>query len=86
MPTAETINGFSIIKQSPTPKAPMTRAGRVILVDRGEEYEPERYVTAWQGQNEKNKAKWDSCWTYGHYHDNLTEASQDFDKRVARGY
>lgn len=78
----QTINGYPIIASHDTPKAPMTRAGRVIMVDRGAD-SYERYVTAWQG---RDGGVWDSSWCHGHYFESRFYANRDFNSRVDRGY
>lgn len=73
-----TVNGFPIVRQAPTPAAPATRPGRVIMADRGADYPgPGRYVTAWQGEG-------DSGWHCGHYIDSRAAADSDFEDRAAR--
>jgi hypothetical protein len=80
MTTCDTIHGFQVVRSHPTPKRSMTRAGRVVLVDRGEQMgEAPRYVTAWQG-------KGDDEWWQGRYFRTLPEAETDFATRVARGW
>lgn len=74
----ETINGYPIIKETATPAAPMTRAGRVILVDRGEDTF-QRWVTAWVGNG-------DTSWCHGHYIDSRAEAEADYMMRCGRSY
>ncbi len=76
------INGYPIIKTHDTPKASMTRAGRVILVDRGAESSA-RFVTAWQG---RDGTKWDSSWCHGHYIAKKADALVDFRLRARAGY
>lgn len=66
-----------IIQEHKTPAASATRAGRVILVDRGCEHEP--FVTAWLGDG-------DSSWCWGHYFNDRAKAEADFAARVRRGY
>lgn len=78
----DTINGYVIIAQSETPRATATRAGRVILVDRGENTF-QRYVTAWQGRDGN---VWDSSWCWGHYFEDKANAHIDYCRRTARGY
>lgn len=74
---------YEVIAEMPTPKAPATREGRVILVERDGEYH--RYVTAWQGKNEQT-GKWDSSWCWGHYFNTFEEAECDYLERCRRGY
>lgn len=80
MKAPETVNGYPVIAQMATPAAPATRAGRVILVDRGGEFQ--RYVTAWQG---RNGDEWDDGWHIGHYISDLDDAKADFLARCKRG-
>lgn len=74
----ELINGYEIIAQYKTPADRMTRAGRVVLVDRGPNGF-ERYVTGWAGDG-------DDGWCSGHYFNRLEAARQDFATRCARNY
>lgn len=76
----EKINGYPIIDSVDTPKERATRAGRYILVDRGEDAY-QRYVTAWQG---RDGDVWDSSWCHGHYIDSLDAAKADLIRRAAR--
>ena len=78
----ETIHGYDIIRQKLTPKAEATRAGRVILVDKGAGAHG-RYITAWQGRSDK---EWDMGWRWGHYFNDFKEANEDYEKRAKRGY
>ena len=73
---ADTINGFPVIGTWVTPKRGCERAGRIIMVDRGVEYE-ERYVVAWQAEGK-------GAWIESSYHVTLTEALVQFTDRVAR--
>lgn len=85
--TQETIHGFKIVKQAPAPGGRGTRVGRVVLVDRGEEYTGrQRWVTAWQGRDLTPGAGWDCEWGWGHYFDNEQKAHEDYESRVTRGY
>ena len=73
---ADTINGSPIIGTWVTPKRGCERAGRIIMVDRGVEYE-ERYVVAWQADAA-------TTWLESCYCVTLTEALVQFTDRVAR--
>lgn len=72
----DTINGFPIIATWATPARGCERAGRIIVVERGTEYE-ERYVVAWQAEGK-------GAWIESSYHVTLTEALVQFTYRVAR--
>ena len=74
---SQTVNGYPILMQHKTPAAPMTRAGRVVLVQINNKHTP--YVTAWLGDG-------DASWCSGHYFSDKDEAAQDFDARVKRQY
>lgn len=74
-----TVNGYRIIGAEMTPGGRGTRAGHVILVDRGADRTFHRYVTAWLGQG-------DEGWDQGHYITDLAEARVDFRARSRRGY
>lgn len=76
MKAPKKVNGYPIMLHHYTPAGPMTRAGHVIMVDRGET-SPERYVTAWLGAG-------DSSWWQGHYFDDLDSANADYWERVRR--
>lgn len=78
---AETIHGYQIIAIFHTPGDYSTRAGRVILVDKGEQSLHQRYVTAWQGEI---GGIWDKEWSSGNYFILLSEAYQDFTERCRR--
>ena len=71
------INGYPILSEFPTPGGRGTRAGRVILIQRGTVHQP--YVTAWAGNG-------DDEWAWGHYYDSREEAAADYLKRCERGY
>jgi hypothetical protein len=72
----DTIHGYPVIASVLTPKAEMTRAGRVVLVHRKDRiYDP--YVVAWQGEG-------DNEWCHGDYCDSLQNAFERFVKRAAR--
>ncbi len=71
------LNGYRVLIATSTPKAPATRAGYVVLVDR--EKPPCRFVTAWTGVGDKD-------WGNGHYFESFSEASKDFERRSNRGY
>jgi|LGOV01.1.fsa_nt_gb hypothetical protein len=68
---------YTVLKSHATPAASMTRAGAVILVDRDTSFQP--YVTAWRGDG-------DNSWCWGHYFNDLDEATADYDARCIRGY
>lgn len=81
------IHGYPIVAHCDTPKQSATRAGRVVLVDRGvpahDNTHHHRYVTGWQGREGDS---WDDEWTWGHYFVGLDEAQADFRARCERGY
>lgn len=66
-----------IIKEHPTPAAPCTRAGAVILVYRPDSLHP--YITGWRGDG-------DTGWHHGHYFFDLDDAKADYAARCKRGY
>tara|TARA_Y100000310_G_scaffold324866_2_gene387364 strand:+ start:23643 stop:23825 length:183 start_codon:yes stop_codon:yes gene_type:complete len=58
--------------------SPSTRAGWVVLVDRGEDhYQP--FVTAWCADGENS-------WYEGHYFESKQAALRDFHQRCERGF
>ena len=69
---------YEVLKSHPTPSAPATLAGDVILADIGED-RLHRYVTGW-------RAEGDTSWNWGHYFNDLNEATHDYKLRVSRGY
>lgn len=72
----DTINGFTIIATWETPARKSETPGRIIVVDRGPEYE-ERYVVAWQASGM-------GAWRDSAYCLDLAEASRVFSKRIER--
>jgi len=73
---------MKIIESVETPKAPATRAGKWILVDKGDgSFQP--FVTAWLGYDEET-GKPDQSWIWGHYFEHKNDAIRSFDLR-ARG-
>ena len=72
----DTIHGFEITAQFKTPAFGGHRAGRIILVDRGEKH-TERWVSTWQGDG-------DDEWSQGHYFDKFEDARDHFLKRCAK--
>lgn len=91
-PEAETglrANGYQVVKFVAAPGGAMTRDGRILLLDKGEDDKsPQRWITGLQlrGQQAGDEGPWDSGWTWGHYFDDEQEARKDFDTRCARGY
>jgi hypothetical protein len=75
----EMINGFPIIREHRLAEAKGQLPARLILVDRGEEHAPERYVTAVVCDGRRS-------WLHGHYFVTWAAALADFDKRSKRGY
>jgi hypothetical protein len=74
----DTLKGFPILAQSPTPARAATRAGRVVLLDVSREGGT-KYATGWVGEGDRH-------WSSGHYTDDTTDAWDDYTRRVARGY
>lgn len=74
----EEVNGFPISRASAWSSAKGSRDSRVILVDRGTDYQ-ERWVTAIQCRDMEG-------WIWGHYFDDEAEAVADFNSREVRGY
>lgn len=72
----DTINGFPILAMWHTPKRKYEEAGRIIVVDRGEEYE-ERYVVAWQAHGS-------TSWEESAYCLDKSGAARVFAKRIER--
>lgn len=70
----DTINGYLVVREMYTPRASMTRAGRVVLVESDREW-----ITGWQGEG-------DVGWTWGHYFDSHLDAEIDFLQRCKRGH
>lgn len=66
----ETIHGYTIKAQFSTDAGMGHRAGRVLLVDRGEK-QHQRWVSTWQGVG-------DVEWSQGHYFDKFEEARDHF--------
>lgn len=78
---AETINGFPIVAMFPTRKSVGYRPGRIVMVDRGDQFE-ERYVLSWQGVNDDGT--WCRQWSCGTYVVTMKEARDEFVRRVQR--
>ena len=76
MATPDTINGFPIIGIWVTPQRGCQPAGRIIVVDRGPEYE-ERYVVAWQGDGQ-------TAWLESTYCIDIAEAERAFAAHIER--
>lgn len=74
------VHGYPVLSSFETQAASCTRAGHVILVDRGggDEYY-HRYVTGWIGNGDRE-------WCSGHYFNNRAEADEDYLFRCTRGY
>jgi hypothetical protein len=69
-------HGYTILKQEPTPAAPATRAGRIVLVEKPDaNYHP--YVTAWLGEG-------DTQWCGANYFSTLDNATIDYYERCLR--
>lgn len=69
----------NIIAMFQTPKAHMTRAGRIVLVQRDNAHDT--YVTGWQGAHEDGSG-YETSWCTGHYFSDHEAAKKDFVKRV----
>lgn len=68
----DTMYGFPVLAAWPFKKQPMTRAGRVILLDRGPESR-QRYVVA-RHFREGATGLWDGEWDNGSYSDSAEDA------------
>lgn len=80
----DSINGYPVIATFNIPKAPATREGRVVIVDRGAEYAGRsRYVAASQYAT---NGVFDPEWASGHYSDSIEQALTDFNEQVERNY
>lgn len=77
----ETVNGFEIIARVDFDAKPATRAGRVILVDRGGD-SFQRYVTAKQYRT----GEFDKEWAHGHYFSDKNAAFDDFVSRARQEF
>lgn len=83
-PGATSVHGYPIIQQFRTAPDSVTRAGRIILVDKGLPTPGhQRYVVAWQGMN-RFSHEWDHDWGNGHYFRYLSEAALEYEKQVKR--
>jgi len=75
---ADKIHGFDIVAQFSTQAGHGLRAGRFILVDRGEAHEGrERWVSTWQGEG-------DDEWAQGNYYNDYEKAREHFLDRCKR--
>lgn len=83
-PVPTKVHGFPVIAHYHTPRAPATRAGYVILVQRQGDY-LHPFVTGWLGLDDDQKV-FDCDWTWGHYFKTEGEARQDYTHRCKRGY
>jgi hypothetical protein len=72
----DTLNGFPIIATWIAPARGCERAGRIIVVDRGPEYE-ERYVVAWQADGA-------TSWHESTYCIDFAEAERAFVAHIER--
>jgi len=70
----DTINGFPIVATWHTQARGCELRGRLIVVDRGTEYD-ERYVVAWQAEGAKS-------WDESAYCETLREAHGVFTRRI----
>ena len=74
----DTIHGFKTIASFTTPAFGGHRAGRVILVDRGKQYDNhQRWVSSWQGDGDQE-------WSQGHYFDMFEDARDHFLERCRK--
>jgi hypothetical protein len=78
------MHGHPVVRYHYTPRAPATRAGYVILVQRSGDY-LHPFVTGWVGLNEEEDIL-DKEWCYGHYLREEEDAIDDFNSRCRRGY
>lgn len=69
---------MNTLRESPTPRAPATCAGAVVLRDLGED-RAHRYATHWRNDDLGG-------YIWGHYFESLDEAEADYNARVKRGY
>lgn len=72
------LHGFPLLAVFQLPKRDGYREGRVILVDRGSDYDASRYVVARHFED-------DLEWDHGDYLDRLDDAVESFHKRI-QGY
>lgn len=72
------VHGYPVLAAFPTPKASATKAGHVIMVDRGQD-RYQRYVTAWMAVGDRE-------WIWGHYFEKFDDAYEDYGARCLRGY
>lgn len=78
------VHGETVVRYHFTPKAPATRSGYVILIQRsGDHLHP--YVTGWIGLDDDEKVL-DREWCYGHYLKDEDDALEDYAARCRRGY
>lgn len=68
------IHSWPIVACTYFPGGGGTRAGRVVLVDRGANVQPGRWVSSVQYRSRK----WDSEWSHGHYFDDRNQAFAHF--------
>lgn len=84
----DTIHGYLILDSIVIPKRDNSKAGRFVLVDRGERYR-ERYVVAWQGCeiDDNGCRQYDSEWAHGYYTESYKDASDHLLRkaRIHRG-
>lgn len=83
--TQPKINGWPIVASVYFSGGEGTRGGRVILVDRGGNCNPGRWVSSVQYRSRR----WDREWAQGHYFDDREEAFSHFidaSRRELRGW
>jgi hypothetical protein len=77
----DTLNGHQVIGSCLLPDKPGNKKARIVLVDRGPEYDNmgHRYATALHCIDQ-------ASWDWGHYIKDEVDARKDFAERVIRGY
>jgi len=76
MPSANTANGYPILRLSSTPAAKATRAGAFVLCDISSENPDDPFATWWMDEAGNTST--------GHYFATRAQANADFDARVER--
>lgn len=71
MPAPTKLNGYPVIASQATPKAPLTRAGYMVIVQKG----PAEYVVAWNGEGDRD-------WWKGDYISDHAKAEARFKERL----
>jgi len=79
------LHGYQVVRSRDLSLRERVRRSRIVLVDRGDRERPaglprfQRYVTALHYYG-------DAEWTWGHYYSDFERASDEFDRRVERGF